>query len=227
MLGHLQTVCNKKNSDNRSQNESKSERNKTRTNYVSEKVMSENENVWNLYSINQENKGKVLPKIVEVKMARQIVKMEIDSGAGLSVIPESLYKSLLADVKLNECKKILSNYDESQLKVLGDINVLTEYNEKKNMCSVVVAKRNGDIALMGRDMMKAFGFFIAEIMAVDQNDKINTLLKKYEELFDGKLGELKGEIIDLKTKEGVKPIFMKPRPVPFAFKKQVEDEIIR
>ena len=46
-------------------------------------------------------------------------------------------------------------------------------------------------------------------------------------MLDEKLGEFTGKIIDLKLKEGAKSIFMKPRPVPFAFKKQMNDEFER
>ncbi|XP_043472426.1 uncharacterized protein K02A2.6-like [Leptopilina heterotoma] len=83
------------------------------------------------------------------------------------------------------------------------------------------------MALMGRDLMKIFGFYIAEINMINQHEKVNKLLEEYKELFNNELGEYNGEIIDLKIKEGVKPIFMKPRPIAFAFKCTVESELDR
>lgn len=44
--------------------------------------------------------------------------------------------------------------------------------------------------------------------------------KKYENLFNGELGTYKYENIDLKLKPNLKPIFSKPRPVPFLLRKE-------
>lgn len=104
---------------------------------------------------------------------------------------------------------------------------MIEYKEIKDCCSVVVAKRKGETALMGRDLMKNFGFYIAEINSITANEKINQTIEEYKDLFNDELGEFKGEIVDLKMKEGIKPIFMKPRPIPFAFKGTVDSELDR
>lgn len=109
--GHLQTVCNKP------RNENKTEK-KSRTNYVAENK-AESDDKLNLYSISQVNLNKNMQKIVEVKMAGVLIKMEIDSGAELSVIPETLHENYFSQIKLDKCSKILSNYDETPLKILG------------------------------------------------------------------------------------------------------------
>ena len=46
------------------------------------------------------------------------------------------------------------------------------------------------------------------------------MLDDLQVLFDGQLGKYK-----LKIMEGAKPIFVEPRPVPFAFKDQVSKQL--
>jgi len=53
------------------------------------------------------------------------------------------------------------------------------------------------------------------------------LLKEFEELFKNKLGKYKQEKITLKIKEGVMPVFCKPRSIPFAYIEKVESELER
>ncbi|XP_045503822.1 uncharacterized protein LOC123700608 [Colias croceus] len=57
--------------------------------------------------------------------------------------------------------------------------------------------------------------------------KLQTLLEEYKELFTEEIGEIKDYQAAFKLKEGSVPVYLKPRPVPFALKNQVEAEIDR
>lgn len=91
----------------------------------------------------------------------------------------------------------------------------------------MIAKRSGITALMGIDLIKMFGFYIAEVNKINKNEKLNQILEQFKEVFKKGLGRFKDEVVELKIIEGAKPIFCKPRQTPFAFKETVETELDR
>ncbi|XP_016664851.1 uncharacterized protein K02A2.6-like [Acyrthosiphon pisum] len=66
-----------------------------------------------------------------------------------------------------------------------------------------------------------------EVESTNKNNKLELLINEFEELFEEKIGKYKYEKVTLKVKEECTPIFCKPRPIPFAFKKKVKDELDR
>ena len=54
---------------------------------------------------------------------------------------------------------------------------------------------------------------------------MDNLFTKYASLFDGGLGTVKGDTAHLKLKENAILQFFKPRPVPFALKEKIVEEI--
>ena len=60
-----------------------------------------------------------------------------------------------------------------------------------------------------------------------QQSKLEILLRKFESLFDGKLGEWKGEDYHITLKDGVKPYHAKPFAVPKAYEKVFRKEVER
>ena len=52
-------------------------------------------------------------------------------------------------------------------------------------------------------------------------------LSKSYSVFNGKLGTVKGITASLKVKDTCQPKFFKPRPVPFALKDKIADELLR
>ncbi|CAK1601575.1 unnamed protein product [Parnassius mnemosyne] len=57
--------------------------------------------------------------------------------------------------------------------------------------------------------------------------KLQNLLEEYQELFTEEIGKINNFQASFKLKDGVVPIFLKPRSVPFALRNQVEAEIDR
>ena len=60
-----------------------------------------------------------------------------------------------------------------------------------------------------------------------QKDKLYQLLLKYEDIFDGTLGEWEGEPVDFETVDGAKPHSQRHYPVPHLYKKTFEKELMR
>ncbi|KAK9731173.1 Integrase zinc binding domain [Popillia japonica] len=57
------------------------------------------------------------------------------------------------------------------------------------------------------------------------DDELQKLIDKNQEIFQNTLGKYKFKQIDLELKEDFKPIFLKPRKVPFALKEKIEKEL--
>ena len=57
--------------------------------------------------------------------------------------------------------------------------------------------------------------------------KLKQLVESYAELFKDELGCYKYEKIDLKIEPDVEPVFIKPRPIAFALKEKVDQELSR
>ena len=114
---------------------------------------------------------------------------------------------------------------------VGEIFVSVNFNNiQKDGCRLVVVKE-GNISLLGRYLMKLFKLRVqsAKISNVSnvvvKEKELDKLLKKYEPLFRDELGLYKYEKVELEVESQIKPVFCKPRPVPFAFKEMLENEL--
>lgn len=153
--------------------------------------------------------------------------MELDSGAGISVIPEATYREKLNACQLKPTNIRLRTYNGSMITPVGEIQVETEYGNISANCRFVVIE-NGTVPLLGRDLMNVFNFKFGNPISELNNlgsMSLEILLEKYKDLFDGKLGLYKYEKIELKVDPNCKPIFCKPRPIPFSFKESVNKEL--
>lgn len=162
--------------------------------------------------------------MLEVKIADQVFTMELDSGAGVSVISEKLYRDALGCFPLESSALKLKLFSGASLKVLGVIQPVVEYNSNRKKVLIAVVAEGGP-PLLGKNFMKAFGIQLALINSVDKSSVLEELLVKYKELFNGELGCYKYDKVKLEVEEWVKPIYKKPRPVPFKFHNQMGTEL--
>ncbi|XP_018574611.2 uncharacterized protein K02A2.6-like [Anoplophora glabripennis] len=63
------------------------------------------------------------------------------------------------------------------------------------------------------------------VNTVVKGDVMNGLVSKYSDVFSEKLGCFKLSKVSLQQKPGARPVFCKPRNVPIAFKKPLEEEL--
>ena len=64
-------------------------------------------------------------------------------------------------------------------------------------------------------------------LSVPDHEKLLKLLTKFEDLFDGTLGDWDTEPVSLKLKEGAKPYHGRPFPTPKAHKETLKKEVQR
>ena len=81
------------------------------------------------------------------------MKMELDTGSALTIIPDQLYQRHLSEQPLAPTSVILRTYSGEHVKPLGAIHVEVEYNGQHHEGKAVVVKTDGP-ALFGRDWLQ-------------------------------------------------------------------------
>ena len=155
----------------------------------------------------------------------QKLEMEVDTGASLSLISKSTYQRLKFARGLQPSTVNLRTYSGEPVKVLGTVEVDAAYGEQKHTLPLLVVEGRGT-DLLGRNWMAMFKLDWEAIHQVNDNG-INAMLAKHSKLFEGGLGTLKGYKAKLHIDQQAVPKFCKARPVPYAMREKVEEELHR
>ena len=155
--------------------------------------------------------------------------MELDTGAAMSLISQSTYDKLFSNVKVRPSDIILRAYTSQAIIVLGQFDVDVIYEDQKRKLSLLVIKGSGP-SLIGRNWMSHLRFNWSSIKLTRTSNnqmELDLLISKYPSVFDDKLGTMKTFSAKLDLKPGSKPKFFRPRPVPFALRENIEQELQR
>ena len=124
---------------------------------------------------------------------------------------------------------VLKTYTNETVSVLGEIDVKVCYGKQELYLPLIIVKGSGP-ALFGRNWLSKITLDWERIKftSFDKGlSSVNELLKKFPGVFDNKCGTMKGVTVKLAVKDGSKPIFYKPRGVPYALREGVTTEIDR
>ncbi|KAG1676708.1 hypothetical protein GQR58_014135 [Nymphon striatum] len=178
------------------------------------------DSVWSVYSIG----GGVKPFKTEVLINGDPVSMDIDSGAGYSMIPLSTYRAASKSYNdISPCDLMLSSYTGENIPLVGKVVVTAEIGGHiLNNIPLIITKQNGP-ALLGRNWMTSFGMTIkhinnvstvSDVSAADFNKAdFNKLLKDYSDVFTEELGKFTGPKAHIYVDKDVPPIYCKARAV--------------
>lgn len=196
--------------------------------------LSEDEvDILEMFSLQSTHKNeRVKPSMVELFIDDNYIEMELDSGAGISVIPMAFFKKYFDKSRLCSSKVRLKCYNGSIITPKGEIFAKMRFRGKEyRNCRLIVVEKVST-PLLGRDLIKLFKIKIdltidknCNMLEVNEDQDLKGLLKEYEILFDNNLGLYVYEKIDLKISSDVKPVFCKPRPIPFLLKDKVNEEL--
>ena len=115
--------------------------------------------------------------------------MEVYTGAGVSIAPESVLKYLLPSVELKKTNVVLKAYTGQPIPVKGSIAVNVDYGQQhyKNVKLLVV--RGSGPSLMGQDWLKVIQLNWLTIGRMSMFDgHVAALQDKYQEVFLDTLG---------------------------------------
>ncbi|XP_057711364.1 uncharacterized protein K02A2.6 [Corythoichthys intestinalis] len=156
--------------------------------------------------------------------------MEIDTGAGVSIISEKVYEQSFSHVPLEGSSVTLKGYSGEIIPVKGQFMAKVTYeNQTFNLPLIVVA--GGGPSLCGRewlDQVKLNWKMIKKVTQCAAKPKsIQDVLDKYDDVFKNELGTLKDIKATISVKRDAVPKFHKARVLPFAMKEKVEKELER
>lgn len=149
----------------------------------------------NLYLFDSQTKQGALTGIFNIN--GQKVKMEIDTGAGGTVIQIDQFRSLFSNIKLSDSEQLFTLYTGEHVSVVGNCTVIVTHREKRHFLKLsVVNVLSGALPLMGRDWLDVLypgwrTFFdigssiecINKLNDFNMENYTNSLKSKYKRVF--------------------------------------------
>ena len=177
--------------------------------------------LYNLFSL-----GRNHAMEVQVQIERKPIVMELDTGAAVSVISHEEYKrKLRQQVSIKETDLLLHTYTGETVKPMGVCTVNVEHNHQKQQLPLYVLPGKGP-ALLGREWLKAIRLQWS-LLHLNATQELEDLLARHPNVFGLGLGRMKGIKARIALRSDSTPRFWKARPVAFARKKAVEQELDR
>ena len=152
------------------------------------------------------------------------LRMELDTGASVSLISEKVWREAFPEVELAKCDMLLKTYTGERLQVLGQMQAQVTYGEQKGCFPLLVVAGNGP-SLWGRNWLTEIRLNWESVKRI--RGGFEPLVEKYSEVFREELGTLKGVKVKLVVPEDATAKFFKPRPVPYAIRGAIEKDLER
>ena len=136
---------------------------------------------------------------------------------------------MFPNVKLQPSSVLLKSYTGNQVQVQGEAQVDVSYGEQGGKFTLYVVKGSGS-CLLGWNWLKRIRLdwkSIASMVMKEGHNQLDLLFKKYKRVFKEDLGMLKSATAKLHVKPNATPKFFKLRPVPYAIREAMENELDR
>ena len=170
------------------------------------------------------------PLLVTVELNQFPIDMEVDTGASVSLISKDTYDKLWpkSDTAppIKESNVLLQTYTGEHLDTVGSISVDVCYKEQSVHLPLTVVAGGGP-SLFGRDWLQHIRLDWKTLNHVGTSPTLEGLLDRHKALFRDELGTVKGTSAKLHVDPQSRPRFYKPRPVPYAMRERIEQEIDR
>ena len=215
--GHIAPACHKKKND-------KVGGSSGNTKHLAEANDDSNDEEYHLHTV-----ASTVAKPIKatLRVEGKPLTMEVDTGAAFSVVSENTYNSTLGNIPLRKSNILLKTYTDERIPVAGQINVHVQYGEQRAALVLLVVAEDGP-TLLGRNCLKYIRLdwkSINMVFAPTAEDGLAGLLHKYNGLFSDKLGKITNYQANLRICPDARPQFCKPRPIPFAIKASIEEEL--
>ena len=170
------------------------------------------------------------PYRVNININGKPLNMEIDTGASLSVMSDTMYQELWGEGGQPSLVKkgvVLRTYRGKEVRPEGSAAVRVSYEGKEYQLPLLVVKGDGP-ALLGRNWLEEIKLNWKTIKHLTQHKKqLDEILRNHTELFEEGLGTLKGTTAKIHVDPMATPIFHKARPVPYGLREKIELDLER
>lgn len=136
-------------------------------------------------------------------------------------------------LKISKSSRVFRTYSGNTILPIGTIKVTVIFKNKNFLLDLFILPGNS-YPIMGRNWLNKLQIMKLNIDSVTVSinsmcDKfaLNEIQKKFKRVFMKEPGICSKHKLSLKLKVDAKPIFCKPRPVPFALRSKIEEEIVR
>lgn len=208
--GHLAKMCKAKNK---------------RVNFINEHVSEDDNDIQNALPMFYVSNFQNDQYQINVQINNINFGFVFDSGSSVSCINKNIYREHFCKQKLCKDDVILRSYNGGVFVPIGYMLVNIKYNNtiKRNKLYVI----NGGVCnILGRDFMENFNLKFKLVNQINSHStEVNELVNKYPEVFSDKLGLFKFAKISLNVDPNAKPVFCRPRPIPLAYRKLLDEQL--
>ena len=223
--GHISSACRSKGRGGGSGPQSHRKQKRHGTKWVSNESGEEDDTTtseeFHLFNVGERSSK---PIVIEVVANGKPLKMEIDTGAALSIISEETKKTVFPNEPLHDSSIILKTYTGEQIRVMGQLNLRVTYEGQAQPLVLLVVEGDGP-SLFGRNWMKYIRPNWHRIASVHSSNRLQSILDKHSAVFKKELGKIRSHKATLQVQSDAPPKFFKPRPVPFALKDTISREL--
>jgi hypothetical protein len=175
-----------------------------------------------------------IPKYtVEITVGDQPIRMEVDTGAVVSLASERAYKQGLQKYLLKATAMQLRDYQGAQLKLRGVIQVPVKYERQNHQLPLVIVEGDRP-TLMGRNWLEVIKLnwkkictIRADLSTGEVQGSAEEVLNRHRAVFEGGCGTIRKFKATIHLKADARPVFKKNRPVPFAMQERIAAELDR
>ncbi len=166
------------------------------------------------------------PIHVDVHVSGKPLTMVLDTGAAVSILSEDTFKKMFPKDRLHPSNLRLKTYTGEPMNVVGEFPVKVRYKQQPTKVLDLIIVRGDGPCLMGRSWLKHIQLDWKMIGVVSEQ-ALPDLLEKYQNVFSDALGTMHPFKASLSVSKDARPKFCKARPVPYALRGAVEEELDR
>ena len=233
--GHVDRVCistlMRKKPDNTVKPVSTVDNNEMSNNYVDLHNMPDNfiVDLYNVSSLSEDSEKFYADVFIENKKQ----KFEVDSGCGYTLIPQDKFELLRLENTILSTPYRFRAYDGGIITPLGIVEVKVEYRNVKSTEVLFIVPSNHS-AILGRVWIRHLNMSLQELenteditqdLFVVEPISVNELVRRFSSTFEqtvGKIPNIKGSHT---LRPNSRPVFCKPREIPYAIRDGVEEEL--
>ncbi|XP_057298423.1 uncharacterized protein K02A2.6-like [Hydractinia symbiolongicarpus] len=185
----------------------------------------EQSDMFNLYKLEG---SRVEPLFVNVSIKGKTIKMEVDTGASMSVISEKTLRKCIPELTIQPSNLKLKTFTGEIITPLGSAAVNVEHQKQKYTLSLTIVPGESP-SLLGRDWLKVIKLDWPSLFQVkhSSNTNLQQILVQHAAVFTESMGLLKDFRVHIHVDSSVAPKFCKARPVPYALKDRIDTELDR
>ena len=228
-IGHFSKACRSGSGSNQSTTYSRKPTGKFKrvNNVVDEDYSSSDEGSFSVVCTNSKGNTKNREFKLNMNVNNVMIPMSIDTAADCSIMGKDTYDKFFNSIPIKKICTTLKTYSGEKLNLLGEIECKVDYNGVIHELPIIVAAYVHRPTLLGKDWLRKIKLDWGSICSVkcDATETMDKLLVEYQDLFTDSYEGIKGVNAHIRVKEGVQPIYMKHRSVPYAMKGRVETEL--